>query len=229
MLSSPDDPIPKRRTWRRWPPEAFEIVKQKKTPAALCRELESVSGNDTRACWRFLNKHGIRRPGSATRHKYDRDVCEKLIEFISDNGVHAAAHRFGYDTKSLYNLLYRQEYTRMSKDTLTLRQLSMHLRMRFSQVRGWVEQGLLKAKRHQFKSGRVSYLVEIDEIRKFCKEHKDLIITRRFSPKRLHFLEECVFAPKHADLIPSRAAKREAEAFERKEYLENTRYSQRSA
>lgn len=156
-------------------------------------------------------------------------MCEKLIEFISDHGVHAAAQRFGYDTKSLYNLLYRQEYTKMSKDTMTLRQVSMHLRMRFGQVRGRVEQGLLKAKRHQFKSGRVSYLVEIDEIRKFCKEHKDLIVTRRFSPKRMHFLEECIFAPKHADLIPSKAAKREAEAFARKEYLENTRHFQKSA
>ena len=229
MPSSPIDTVPKRRTWRRWPPEAFEIVKQKKPPAALCRELESVSGNDTRACWRFLNKHGIKRPGSATRHKFDRDACDRLIEYISDHGVHAAAHRFGCETKSLYNLLYRQEHTRMSKDAMSLRELSMHLRMRFSQVRGWVENGLLKARRYESRSGGVSYLIEFEELRRFCEKHPELLITRRSCPSRIRFLEEYILAPKHAELLRTRESKREAEAFERREYLEDTRRSQRSA
>jgi len=145
MPSSPNGPIPKRRTWRQWSPEALEIVNQKKPPATLCRELEIVSGNDTRACWRFLNKHGIQRPGAATRHKFDRKTCDKLVEYISNHGVHAAAQKFGHNTKSLYNLLYQQNHTKMSKNTMTLRQLSVHLRMRFSQVRCWVERGLLSA------------------------------------------------------------------------------------
>src|SRR6202034_4378938 len=121
------DPVPKRRTWRRWPPEAFEIVRQPKNPAALCRELESISGNDTRACWRFLNKHRIRRPGSASRNKFDRQRTDELVEYISDHGVQAAALRFGYDAKSLYNLLYRQEHTNLSTDVMSLREVCAHL------------------------------------------------------------------------------------------------------
>jgi hypothetical protein len=221
--TSPVDPIPERRTSRRWPPEALEILRQNKNPVAICEELASLTGKSTRACWTFMTRHGIKRPGSAKRHNFDRQKVDGLIEYISDHGVHAAAQRFRYDTKSIYNLLYRHEYTKLSKDTITLRQLSMHLRMRFCRVRGWVEQGLLKAKRYEFKSGSVSYRVSLDEIREFCKKHKDLIITRRTCLNRMRFLEEVIFAPKHADIVDARNSKHERQAFERGEYFENTR------
>src|SRR5215469_16060729 len=149
MPSSTDGQNPERSSWRRWPPEALEILRQNKNPVAICEELASLTGKSTRACWIFMTRHGITRPGSASRHKFNRDECDKLIEYISDHGVHEAARRFGYDTKSLYNLLYRQEHTKMSKDTMTLRQLSGHLTTRYSRLRDWVEQGLLKAKRHE--------------------------------------------------------------------------------
>jgi len=142
------------------------------------------------------------------------------VEQATDEGKASS-----YNTKSLYNLLYRQEYTKLSKDTITLRQLSAYLRMRFGQVHGWVEQGLLKAKRYEFKSGSVSYRVSLDQIRKFCKKHENLIITRRTCLNRMRFLEEVIFAPKHADLVEARQSKNERKAFERGEYLENPKRS----
>lgn len=229
MASTPGDPVPRRRTWRRWPPEAFEIVRQNKQPAALCRELESVSGNDARSCWRFLGKHGVKRPGSASRHKFDRSRCEELIEYISDHGVQSAALRFGYEAKSLYNLLYRQEHTRLSTDAMSLREVCAHLRIRHSQATRWIEMGLLKAVRRESRTGAVSYLIEFDALRRFCREHRNLLVTRRSSPNRIRFLEEYIFAPKHAELLRTRESKREAEAFERGEYLDDTRRSRRSA
>ena len=138
-MVSHGDAGPGRRTWSRWPPEAFHIVKQNKAPAALCDELASLTGNDKRACWRFLNKHGIRRPGSATRHKFDRQTCDALIDYISDHGVQAAAQRFGYDAKSLYNLLYRQEHTNLSSDAMSLRQVCAYLRIKYGQAVRWID------------------------------------------------------------------------------------------
>lgn len=229
MLSFPVDAVRKPRTRRRWPPEATEIVQQKKHPAALCEELRSLTGHDARACWRFLNKHGIERPGSRSRHKFDRQKTDQLVEYIADHGVHAAAMRFGYDAKSLYNLLYRQEHTRLSTDAMSLRQVCAHLRIKHSQAAGWIELGLLKAVRRESRAGAVSYLIEFDALRKFCKEHRNLLVTRRSSPNRIRFLEEYIFAPKHAELLRTRESKREAEAFERGEYLEDSRHSQRSA
>lgn len=228
-MVSPGDAGPRQRTWSRWPPEAFEIVRQSKHPAALCDELAWVTGNDKRACWRFLNKHGIRRPGSVSRHKFDRQTCEALIEYISDHGVQAAALRFGYEAKSLYNLLYRQEHTKLSRDAMSLREVCGHLRVRHSQGIRWIEMGLLKAVTRRSASGAVSYLVDFEALQRFCREHRNLLVTRRSSPNRLRFLEEYIFAPKHAELLRTRESKREAEAFERGEYLENTRPSQKSA
>ena len=225
MPTSPDGQNPKRRSWRRWPPEALEILRENKNPVAICEELASLTGKDKRACWTFMTRHGIKRPGSAKRHKFDREKVDELIEYISDHGVHAAAQRFRYDTKSLYNLLYRQEYTKLSKDTITLRQLSGHLGMRYSKLHGWVKQGLLKAQRHEFKSGSVSYRVSLAEIREFCKKHKDLIFTRRTCHNRMRFLQEVIFAPKHADVVEARQSKNERKAFERGEYLENPKRS----
>lgn len=228
MPTSPNGPSPKRRSWRRWPPEALEIVKQKKPPATLCRELETVSGNDTRACWRFLNKHGIERPGSATRHTFDRKTCDRLVEYISNHGIQAAAEKFGYNTKSLYNLLYRQDHTKMSKNTMTLRQLAVYLRMRFSQVRGWVERGLLRAQRREFKSGAVSHLIQFKEVRRFCKNHPELLLTSRSCPGRMSFLEEFLFAPKVVGLLHSHESKREAGASAREGSIEKQNPARRA-
>lgn len=233
MPSSPENATPRRREWRRewrrWPAAALEIVRQDKSPAALCRELEALTGNDQRACWRFLNKHGISRPGSASRHKFDRHTAEALIEYISDHGVRAAVLRFGCDAKSLYNLLYRQERTRMSREAMSLREVCAHLRIRHRQATQWIELGLLRAVRRESRTGAVSYLIEFDALQKFCREHRNLLVTRRSSPNRIRFLEEYVFAPKHAELLRTRESKREAEAFERGEYLEGTGRSQKSA
>jgi hypothetical protein len=229
MSSSPIDPTPSRRTWRRWPPDAFAILRQNKNPVALCEELMAVTGNGKRACWRFLNKHGIQRPGAAARHKFDRQKTNELIEYISDHGVHAAAIRFGYDAKSLYNLLYRQEHTNLSTDAMSLRELCAHLHIRHGQAIRWIELGLLSAVRRESGNGVVSYRIEFEALRRFCREHRNLLVTRRSSPNRIRFLEEYVFAPKHAELLRTRESKREAEAFERGEYLEDTRRAQKSA
>ena len=228
MTTSPDHSSPKRRSWRRWPPEALALIQQNKNPVALCEELASITGNDKRACWRFLNKHGVQRPGSQFRRRFDPRTVNTLIDYVCDHGVQAAATRFGYDPKSLYNLLYRQEHTRLSKDAMSLRQICEHLGVKYSKASAWIEQGLLKAERQESRAGRVSYLIEFEALQKFCKEHRSLLITRRVSPSRIRFLEEYVFAPKHAELLRTRESKREAEAYERGEYLRGSECSQTS-
>jgi len=227
--SSPIDPTPNRRPWRRFPPEAVEILRQNRHPAAICQALTALTGKSERACWAFMTRHGIERPGSAGRHHFDPKRTDALVEYISDHGVQAAALRFGYNAKSLYNLLYRREHTHLSTDAMSLREVCAHLRIRHSQATRWVELGLLKAVRRESRTGAVSYLIEFDALQRFCREHRNLLVTRRSSPNRLRFLEEYVFAPKHAELLRTRESKREAEAFERGEYLEDTRGSQRSA
>lgn len=229
MACSPIDSAPKHRMWRRFPPEAVDILRQKKHPAAICEELAALTGRDKRACWDFMTSHGIPRPGAVSRQRFDKKRTEELVEYISDHGVQAAALRFGCETKRLYNLLYRRERTHLSMDAMSLRDVCTHLRIRRSQATRWIELGLLKAVRRESRTGAVSYLIEFDALQKFCKEHRNLLVTHRSSSNRIRFLEEFVFAPKHAELLRTRESKREAAAFERGEYLENSRGPQKSA
>lgn len=226
-FSSPIDPASRRGTWRRFPPEAVELIQQKKHPVAICEELVALTGKSSRACWSFMTRHGINRPSSATRHRFEGNKCDELIEYISDHGVRAAALRFRCNTKSLYNFLYRMEHTHLSPDALSLRQVCAHLRVRHSQAIRWIELGLLKAVRRESRTGAVSYLIECDALRRFFKEQRNLLVTRRSAPNRLKFLEDFIFAPKHAELLRTRESKREAEAFERGEYLEDRSSSQK--
>src|SRR6185437_16116340 len=180
--SSPIDLTAKRQTWRRFPPEAVEILRQKKHPVAICEELAALTGRDKRACWDFMTRHGIERPGSVHRHNFDPKNTDELVEYISDHGVHAAALRFGCNPKSLYNWLYRQEHTHLSRDALSLREVCTHLRVKHNQATRWIEMGLLKAVRRESSTGVVSYLIEFDALQKFCNEHRNFLITRRSSP-----------------------------------------------
>src|ERR1700744_4933056 len=226
-MATPHVPATKPRRYA-WPAEAASIAERKKHPARLCEELIALTGYDKAACWRFLKRHGVNRPGSATRHSFDTKKAETIIEYISEHGMHAATERFHCEAKTLYNLLHRRGYTHCSKDLLSLRPICGHFGVRYSKVIGWIEQGLLKADRHETRTGKPIYSISFHALQKFCKANPDLLITRRWSPNRLRFLEEYVFAPKHAELLRTRESKREQEAFERGEYFEGEDYLKRA-
>jgi hypothetical protein len=213
-------PEPKRK-WRRWPPEAFAIVQKKENAAVLCSELEAVSGNDRNACWRFLKKHGIERPGAGSRRVFSDQVVEAMTEYVSEHGVQAACQRFRCDAKSVYNLLHRSGFTHRARDSFSLREVCQLLRVRHSKVKQWLERGWLEPHKEISPTGRLHYIIDHTSLQRFCRERRDLLITRRWPAQRLAFLEEYVFAPKHADLLRTRESKREQEAYERGEFLES--------
>jgi hypothetical protein len=203
-----------------WPKEAFKLIRQKRHPAALCEELASLTGHDKDACWRFLKRNGIERPGSKSRRSFPPDRVDSIIEYIGGHGVGAASERFGCKPKALYNLPDRHGHTRLGKDCLSLRQFCANFRVKHRQAFEWMDRGLLAVTREESRTGRVRYSIEFKDLRKFCEEHRNLLLTNRTSEARLEFLEEFVFAPKHADLLPTRESKREGEAFERGEYID---------
>jgi hypothetical protein len=128
------DSTPKKRIRRRWPPEALEIAHKKTHPAALCEELMALSGHDKLACWRFLKKHGVERPGASSRHVFDPQTAETITEYVSEHGVLAASQRFHCSAKSVYNLLHRRGYTRRAHDWFSLGEICNHLRVKYSKA-----------------------------------------------------------------------------------------------
>ena len=212
---------PPRRSRRYvWPAEAASIAQKKQHPVRSCEELIALTGHNKAACWRFLNKHGVERPGASSRHVFSQQMVESITEYVSEHGVQAASQRFHCSPKTLYNVLHRHGYTCRTRDMFSLAEICNHLRVKYSKVLAWIEQGLLLAHRETTRTGRPRYFIDPNALHKFCKEHKDLLVTRRWSAQRLAFLEEFVFAPKHADLLRTRESKREHAAFERKEYRE---------
>lgn len=210
------DEMPSRKYKKyQWPPEAANIAHKKLHPVRLCEELQSLTGYDKSACWRFLRKHGVERPGAGSRRSFDQDTVESIIEYVSDHGVPAAAKRFHCDVKSLYNLLHRRGFTHCSRDQLSLRQICLHLGVRYSKVMSWIEQGMLSANCERTRAGTPIYSIEFEALQKFCREYRSVLITRRSSPHRIRFLEEYVFAPKHAELLHTRESKREQADYDR--------------
>ena len=224
-----EDVPPRKPRKYLWPTEAVNIAQKKRPPARLCEELITLTGYDNAACWRFLKKHGVERPGAGSRRTFDSKTAESIIEYVSERGVRAASERFHCEAKTLYNLIYRRGYTHYAKDLLSLREICSHFGVRYSKVMRWIEQGLLQAKREQTRTGRPIYSVEFEVLQKFCKQHRDLLITRRWPPHRIKFLEEYVFAPKHAELLRTRESKRENGAFDRGEYLDSDEDLERRA
>jgi hypothetical protein len=217
-MATSDVPLKRPRQYL-WPVEATNIAQKKHHPVRLCEELIALTGYDKAACWRFLKKHGVKRPGSGSRRSFDAKTVESIIEYVSEHGVQAASQRFHCEAKTLYNLIHRQGYAHHGKDLLSLRQICSYFGVRYSKAMSWIERGLLEANRQHTRTGKIVYSIEFEALRKFCKEHRNLLITRRWSPHRIRFLEEYVFAPKHAELLHTRESKRESGAYDRKEYL----------
>ena len=92
-MATKDVPPRKPRRYL-WPEEAVNIAQKKQHPVRLCEELIALTGYDKAACWRFLKKHGVERPGSGSRRTFDPTTVESIIEYVSEHGVRAASQRF---------------------------------------------------------------------------------------------------------------------------------------
>jgi hypothetical protein len=114
-------PPSQRRKRSRWPEEAPSLAERKASPASICAELMRISGNGEKACWRYLEQHGVRRPGSNTRNTFSDQLFERVLEYSAEHGIQAASSRFNLSPKSISNVLYRREQTGLAHDTLTLR------------------------------------------------------------------------------------------------------------
>ena len=91
----------------------------------------------------------------------------------------------------------------MGFDWFTASTLAKALHIRAAEVNRWIEQGWLRTRMVQIgKSQR--RIIDADAFVEFCREHSREIVGRRLNAARLDFVQNFVFPPSHADLLPVR-------------------------
>ena len=202
-----------------WPPEAERLVKKalrdpEKKPNALLlhSHLEELTGFSSDACWRFLQRHGIQRPGSGTRKVWSD---ETMIEFVMEHGYEKAAQRFNCSRKALYSAMQRHGRTLgHCSGQYGLNQLRRLLNVRLDTLRGWIDMGRLEATPVLF-GGKSTYVISNDQLRRFLTRESGNLLMRRFPEKRVEFLSNYLFCENHMNVgLPRiRESKKENDAY----------------
>jgi hypothetical protein len=215
---------PRKRGRYIWPEEAKRLVSRslrtqdKGSHAVLLHDqLLQLTGFSDHACWRFLARYGVQRPGSGKRKVWD----EKVVEFVMEHGYEKAAQKFGCTRKALYALMERQgREVGHCSGHYGLNQLRKLLSVRVDVVKRWINSGLLEAIPVTY-GGKPSFVVSDEQLRKFLSRHAGGMFPRRFPEKRIEFLSNFLYDVKHMDLglLRTRESKKEGEAFRNGEYL----------
>ena len=211
-------PLRRRRRYE-WPLEAEKLARHKPRihPSRLVEQLQKMTGYPTEACWRFAEKHGIRRP---TRYRTWTTPDEtKVLEMTETRTVQEIAKHFGVTIKSIYHVLAKhgRQVSRRS-ELFGLHTVARLLTVKPGKILNWIVSGKLRAIVEQH--GQIKYtMVSGAELIKFCKEHMDELLRHRIPEKRILFLTDYVVAGDVADDYQARSSKLERQAFERGEFL----------
>jgi hypothetical protein len=208
----------------KWPDNATRLVAKalrandKKPDAALLHsELEHLTGFSSAACWRFLRRYGIERPGSGTRKTWDDP---SIIDFVMEHGYNAAAQKFCCSKKALYSLMERQQRgVGHCSGHYGLNQLRRLLNVRVETLKRWISAGHLEAI-PVMHGGKPTFVVSDEQLRRFLSREARNMLPRRFPEKRVEFLSNFLYDGKHMNLglLRTRESKKEGEAY--REYME---------
>ena len=207
-----------------WPPEAERIIRRaaqgeasQQNAALLHQKLLTLTGFSDHACWRKLQKHGIRRPGAGKRVQWN----PKAVDFVMEQGYDAAVQKFNTSKKAVYRFMQRNQRSMGScRGQYSLNQLRKLLSVRTETISGWIRAGYLEASPFQY-GGKETHIVSDEQLRKFLKTYSGDLMPRRLPEKRLAFLSNFLFEGGHAELglLRTRESKKEGEAFRNGEYL----------
>lgn len=191
-------------------------VQDKKPHAVLLHsQLEQLTGFSSVACWRFLQRHGIQRPGSGTRKMWD----PTLVEFVMEHGYEKAAEKFGCSRKALYSAMQRQQRSvGHCSGHYGLNQLRKLLNVRPETIKHWISAGYLEAIPVTY-GGKATFHVSDEQLRRFLTREAGNMLPRRFPEKRVEFLSNYLYNEKHMNLglLRTRESKKEGDAY--REYM----------
>ena len=200
----------------KWSPAARDLVRASldATGAELNRLITLIAqetGNPRDACLRFARQLGLKakRP-YRTWSKREQAELEHLLELYP---VRTVAMKLRRQIHQIYGMCRRLGISaKARKESLSMYALARLLHKRPQIVRRWIESGALQAE-NEGTANVPRHMVSQDSLRRFCKNHPELIAGDRISQERLKFIFEYVFPRPHNDLLPVRESKKERAAY----------------
>jgi hypothetical protein len=197
----------------RWSQEARELVRtyaSTERPAAgratgdlkvLLGRLVAVTGHPRRACWYFVRQMSMVK---LQYRKWTPPEQQRLLDLMALNPLCEVAKIMGRSERSLRSKLHKLgASSQMGHDWFTKYTLAEALHVRADRVQGWLDRGWLKARVVET-DGLKKQIIDADQFAEFCKSHRVEVIGRRLNVERLDFIQNFVFPPSHAALLPLR-------------------------
>jgi hypothetical protein len=203
----------KRRSFH-WPEEATQLVREylrsskpgqvrsRNSAAGLATKLGALSGHPRDACFRFLHHEGVtqRRPW----RPWTKPEQQRLFDLIETCPVEEVSKIMQRSPRSIRSMLHRLgESSQRGRDWFTPYSLAEALHVRVDEVQKWVNHGWLKCRVVETTSVK-KRIIDPDDFSDFVKQHGRAVVGRRLNTDGLWFVQNFVFPPKHAHLLPLR-------------------------
>jgi hypothetical protein len=178
----------------------------------LIRALAQESGNPRRECWRFAHRMGVK---NAFRYRrWTESEQQRLLHLMEKHTLPEVAQRLRRSERAVREKLEDLGANAcIGKDWFTPRTLAVAIHTAYGTVQQWIDRNLLKVTEQNIGTFK-RVLITAGDFCKFCKEHRQELIGHRLNLARLDFIQNFVFPPSHAELLPVRAAKKEQAAYQ---------------
>src|SRR5215469_7691360 len=209
------DPVRDVRVRRvfHWPQEAEALIadhlracshqhRSANAAASLATRLVVLTGNPRDACLRFLHRRGItQKRGWRPWTKVEQ---QRLFDLLEAHTVEEVAQTLQRSPNSIRSMLHRLgESAQRGRDWFTPYSLAAVLHVRVEEIQKWITKGWLKCRTVET-TGIKKRIIAPDDFCEFVKHYGPEVVGRRLNPEGLWFVQNFVFPPKHAHLLPLR-------------------------
>jgi hypothetical protein len=173
--------------------------------AALATRLVTLSGNPRDACLRFLHQQGVTQ--KRVWRPWTKPEQQRLFDLIETCPLEEVSRILHRSPRSIRSMLHRLgESSQRGRDWFTPYSLAEALHIRVDEVQKWIDHGWLKCRIVET-TGVKKRIIDPDDFSDFVKQYGRAVVGRRLNSDGLWFVQNFVFPPKHAHLLPLRKSK----------------------
>jgi hypothetical protein len=149
-----------------------------------------------------LHQQGVtqRRPW----RPWTKPEQQRLFDLIETCPIEEVSKLMQRSPRSIRSMLHRLgESSQRGRDWFTPYSLAEALHVRVDEVQKWVNHGWLKCRVVETANVK-KRIIDPDDFSDFVKQHGRAVVGRRLNADGLWFVQNFVFPPKHAHLLPLR-------------------------